>query len=185
MQEAKQKKAKLRVMFEDESRFGRISDIRRCWFPKGQRPIVSKQMIREYAYVYGAFSPKDGQSDMVILPRMDTACINWYLQEVSKRHKQEYLIMFMDGAASHRAKALEIPQNIRIERLPAYSPELNPAENIWRKLKEENFYNRSFGSLEEIEEQLCVSIQELERNRMAVQKTTCFSWIKCSLMKEN
>jgi len=40
----------LRVMFEDEARFGRISDSRRCWVPLGIRPNVpvQLQLVREY-----------------------------------------------------------------------------------------------------------------------------------------
>ena len=58
--EARKRGQQLRVMFQDESRFGRITDPKRCWAPKGERPIVPKQIIREYTYAYGAYSPKDG-----------------------------------------------------------------------------------------------------------------------------
>jgi len=37
----------LRVGFQDETRFGRISDRRRCWAPMHERPIVGSQVIRE------------------------------------------------------------------------------------------------------------------------------------------
>ena len=48
----------VRVMFEDEARFGRITEPRRCWAPPGVRPEVNTQIVREYEYVYGAVSPK-------------------------------------------------------------------------------------------------------------------------------
>ena len=41
-------------MFQDEARFGRINDPKRCWSPKRTRPTVGKQIIREYTYAYGA-----------------------------------------------------------------------------------------------------------------------------------
>ena len=44
-------------MFQDEARFGRINDPKRCWSPKRTRPTVGKQIIREYTYAYGAVSP--------------------------------------------------------------------------------------------------------------------------------
>ena len=56
----------LRVMFQDEARFGRINDPKRCWCRKGFRPTVGKQIVREYTYAYGAFSPKDGIADFLI-----------------------------------------------------------------------------------------------------------------------
>ena len=55
-------------MFQDEARFGRISAPKRCWAKEGIRPEVKAQTIREYVYVFGAISPKDGCHDSLILP---------------------------------------------------------------------------------------------------------------------
>jgi len=46
-------------MFTDEARFGRINCPRPCWAPKGVRPGVAAQLIREYTYLYGAVCPED------------------------------------------------------------------------------------------------------------------------------
>ena len=54
---AKQKNLKLSIMLQDESRFARINDIKRCWCFSNKRPDVAKQIIREYSYIYGAFNP--------------------------------------------------------------------------------------------------------------------------------
>ena len=64
--EADARELPLRVMFQDEARFGRINDPKRCWSPT--RPTVGKQIIREYTYAYGAVSPRDGTADFLILP---------------------------------------------------------------------------------------------------------------------
>ncbi len=45
-------------MAADESRFGRISDTRRCWAPYPIRPIAPRQVIQEFTYVYAAVSPQ-------------------------------------------------------------------------------------------------------------------------------
>ena len=42
----------------------------------------------------------------------------------------------MDNAAVHYAKKLTIPENIALYFLPAYCPELNPAERVWQYLKD-------------------------------------------------
>ncbi|MCX5812630.1 MAG: hypothetical protein NT178_08820 [Proteobacteria bacterium] len=39
---------RIRIMFEDEACFGPISNPRCCWAPKGIRPAVSLQLVREY-----------------------------------------------------------------------------------------------------------------------------------------
>ena len=74
-------------MFQDESRFGRINDIKRCWCFDNKRPYVAKQIIREYSYIYGAFNPITGNSDMIILPSMSKEAMNCFLEILSKRHE--------------------------------------------------------------------------------------------------
>ena len=39
----------LKIFFQDEARFGRIDDLRKCWAPKGIRPLLKKQIVREYS----------------------------------------------------------------------------------------------------------------------------------------
>ena len=51
----------VRLLFEDEVRFERLSDPRRCWAPWPQRPSVGQQVIREFVYGLVAVSPQDGQ----------------------------------------------------------------------------------------------------------------------------
>jgi len=55
---------RLRIMFADEARFGRINRPRPCWAPRRIRPQVASQLIREYIYLYGAVSPKDGPASI-------------------------------------------------------------------------------------------------------------------------
>lgn len=50
------------VMFQDEARFGRISDTRRCWCPKPVRPLCSAMVTQEYTYAYAAVSAADGRA---------------------------------------------------------------------------------------------------------------------------
>ena len=60
-------------MFQDEARFGRISDTRRCWCPKPARPMAQAMVTQEYTYVYAAVSPLDGTLDtLILLPAVDT-----------------------------------------------------------------------------------------------------------------
>ena len=42
----------LRIMFEDEARFGRISDPRRCWAPYPVRPLVKTAIVQEFTYAF-------------------------------------------------------------------------------------------------------------------------------------
>ena len=44
-------------MVADEGRFGRLGEVKACWCPKGIRPIVAKQQLRQYTYAYAAVAP--------------------------------------------------------------------------------------------------------------------------------
>jgi transposase len=43
---------------------------------------------------------------------------------------------------------------------PAYSPEVNPAEHIWQRVRKNgNFKNKTFNSMEEVERQLVIAVK--------------------------
>ena len=89
--EAKKRKMPLRVMFQDEARFGRISNPKACWVPWPMRPNAPMQMVREYVYAFGAVSPKDGLHDSLVLPYADTEAMSLFLKEIGKRYPSEYI----------------------------------------------------------------------------------------------
>ena len=118
----------VRIMFQDEARFGRMVRIRRCWSPAPSRPKVDNGYERQFTYVYGAVSPMQGELDWMISPKMNTEQMNLFLLQVSAAHPEEFIVMIVDGASSHRSQDLRVPGNIRLHRLPGYSPQLNPQE---------------------------------------------------------
>ena len=72
----------LRVMYQDEARFGRISDTRYCWAKKPTRPEVKGMLIYQYTYAYAAVSPQDGRMDSLVLPEVSGRCMQIFLDEV-------------------------------------------------------------------------------------------------------
>ena len=132
------------MMFQDEARFGRMVRIRRCWAPVPQRPVVANGYEREFQYVYGAVSPLEGELDWRICPAMDMEHMGGFLAQVGAAHPQDFIVMIVDGASSSVAKALVGPENIRLHRMPGYSPELNPQEHLWDELRKRNFPTRCF-----------------------------------------
>ena len=69
----------VRVLFQDEARFGRINEPKRCWAAPGLRPKVKSQFVREFTYAYSAVCPKDGQMVSLILPDTNTQGMNLHL----------------------------------------------------------------------------------------------------------
>lgn len=164
-------------MFQDEGRFGRISDPHRCWAPKGVRPNISAQMVREYTYAFAAVSPCDGIMDSLILPEVNAQMMSIFLTEVSIRHRDEYIIMVMDQAGWHKAKDLIIPENMRLVWLPPYSPQCNPVEHIWDEIREKYFVNLVFEDMNAVENTLADALISLEMDQKKVFGLTSFEWI--------
>ena len=167
----------LRLMFEDEARFGRMTDPLRCWAPLGCRPEVNLQRVREYTHVFGAVCPHDGQMVSLILPDADTVAMTIFLAEVARCYPNEHVLMFLDRAGWHRAKRLQIPENITLDWLPPYSPQCNPQELVWRELRCKSLANRDFMSLSAVEDALSESLANLASQSRQIQSLTGFDWI--------
>jgi len=162
-------------MFQDEAAFGRICTPKRCWAPKGIRPIVPRHHIREYRYAYGAIEPSRGESFFLVLPYANTACMNIFLTELSKVYPDDMLLLPMDRASYHTTPKLIIPDNIELFFLPPATPELNPVEQIWKELRKRGFKNKTFASLDKVMDRLCESIISLSRRD--VKSITGRLWI--------
>jgi putative transposase len=154
----------LRIMFADEARFGRMNRPRPCWAPRATRPQVASQLIREYVYLYGAVSPKDGTCVYLILPAPDTQCFQIFLDTLAKKYRRQLILLFVDGAGNHQSDDLEVPDNVILHVLPAYSPELNPQENLWDEIREKIFKNYALKSMDEVYAKLEDAALYIERN---------------------
>ena len=115
------------IYFEDESRFGLFTRNGRALTAKGIKPICRYHHKFENTYLFGAFSPVNGNSLLIELPYCNTDMFQIFLNELAELNPHEYKIIFLDNGAFHKAKRLVIPQNIGLIFLPPYSPELNPA----------------------------------------------------------
>jgi len=167
----------LRIMFADEARFGRMNRPRPCWAPKGVRPEVAHQLIREFTYLYGAVCPKDGTSAFLILPAADTECFQIFLNALAKKYSRSHVLIFVDGAGNHISGDLVVPGNITLSSLPAHSPELNPQENIWDEIREKIFKNYALKSMDEVYDKLEEAALYIERNRELVKSVSSFPYI--------
>ena len=149
------------LMFEDEAGFGRINNPKKCLCPKGIRPVVPCLRVREYRYVFGAVTPNTGGSHFLILPRCDTKCMNYFLQDLSEQHPDSMILLILDGASWHSSKGLIIPPNIRLFYLPPATPEMNPIEQIWKEVRKRGFKNEIIKTLEKVIDRLCETITSL------------------------
>lgn len=168
---------RVRLMFQDEARFGRMVRPKRCWAPAPWRPVVSNGYEREFVYAYGAVSPLPGELDWRLCREMNTVRMGEFLAHVSQAHPTEFIVMVVDGASSHKAKDLVVPENVRLLALPPYAPELNPQEHIWDEVREKEFPNRVFSHLDAVVRQLEQGLYRLAADRDRLSSLTAWPWI--------
>jgi hypothetical protein len=139
-------------------------------------------LTHEYTYAFGAVDICTGELDSLILPHVNTGCMQIFLNEVSARHPSDRIIMVIDGAGWHCSEALKAPDNIYLLKLPPYAPELNPIEHVWDELREKFFHNRVFKSLGALEDHLAEALKSMEENATTVESIVSWPWIIGSLL---
>jgi transposase len=130
---------------------------------KGVKPICTSHQEYQSTWLFGAFSPITSNRLFMECPFCNTDMFQIFLNELSAENPDTLIILVLDNAAFHKAKKLQIPDNIKLIFLPPYSPELNPAEKIWARMKRA-FTNKLFHSLEEISTFLEQTINEISNS---------------------
>ena len=87
--------------------------------------------------------------------------MNVFLEELSKQYPDDMILLCCDGAAWHKSKSLQVPENIELFYIPPYTPEMNPIEQIWKELRKLGFRNEIFATLEKVVDRLCETICRL------------------------
>ena len=155
-----------KVYFQDESRFGLMTVLRRAITLTGVKPIGAYQHRFIYRYCYGLVEPCSGDKFFVTAPQVNTLFFEFLLQEFSRHEPQVYKIIFLDKAGYHRAKHLQVPDNIRLVYLPSSNPELNPIERFWREMKDKVAFH-NFKDEQELEEWINNTINDYSNEQIA------------------
>ncbi len=150
----------LRVFFEDEARFGTQGTITRVWAPKGSRPRAVRQNGREWLYVLMAVCLSTGSASALIMPELNTAVLNLFLEQVARELPTGvHAVLIWDGAGYHTSGDLVVPENVSLIQLPPYSPELNPVENLWHYLRAHHWSNREYEGYSGLESEAVRSLR--------------------------
>ena len=139
-------------------------------------------VTQESVYAYATVSVSDGRLDTLIMPHVNSVCMQIFLDEVASRYPEERLLMILDGAGWHRESCLNIPANMRLVSLPPYSPELNPVEHIWDEVREQYFGNLVFDSPDALEDHLETALRSMELDQPRVKSIVAWSWVINSLL---
>lgn len=164
------------VWFQDEARFGQQGTLTHVWADQGSRPTAVKQTEYEWLYVFAAVNPATGESSAILTPTVHTDYMNAHLQAISRQvGPSRHVVLMLDRAGWHVAKALAVPDNLTLLHLPPYSPELNPVERLWAFLKSHYLSNRVFADYDHLF--TAVKAAWLELDDLRLQSLTRTSWL--------
>jgi hypothetical protein len=103
--------------------------------------------------VLTAVGPATGRAEGLVAPTLDTAVVQTSRDGLSATIPAgTHGALVWDGAGYHGAKALRVPANLSVLRLPPYSPELNPVERLWLDPRGHYWSNRVYPDIEAVEE---------------------------------
>lgn len=159
----------------DEGRFGLKVWFQRRWCPYRVRPVWEVQDRYEWRWLYAAVEPLTGRSFWLLLPGVDSACLQAFLDAFAQHLGQRRIGLVLDGSGAHTAQALTWPAGIVPLRLPPYSPELNPVELVFRHLRAA-LSNRIFADLAELDAAIALAIQPWWHEPATLQHLTGFDW---------
>lgn len=121
----------------------------RCLTAVGIKPVVSYQHKFDSTYLWGSYSPINGDSFVWEVDGVNKVIFEKYLEGFSAQKPEEFKILLIDNAGFHSTKNIKVPDNIYLLRIPPYSPELNPCEQIWQHLKK-LFKNNTFKNMDSL-----------------------------------
>ena len=125
----------MRVFCQDETRLGLHLPLRRRLTGYGVKPVQVVAPLYEYYWLYAAVEPTTGEAFWWELPRRDAGCFTVFLRQFGQHYAESLNIVLLDQAPAPVAQRVEVPENVVLVWLPAYSPELHPVERLWEDLK--------------------------------------------------
>jgi transposase len=150
---AKEKKAF--VLFGDEASFPQWGSLSYTWGERGVQPVVKTSGNRKSYKVFGLIDYFTGRFFFKGHEgRLNSGSYIAFLKEVLSKTRK-HIILIQDGASYHRSQAVkeffkERSGRITVYRLPSYSPDYNPIEKLWKKIKEKEVHLHYFPTFESL-----------------------------------
>ena len=113
-----------------------------------------------------------------MLPWANVEAMQHHLDEI-RRHvrRNGHAVVLIDRGGWHTFDKLNVPKNITIILLPARSPELNPAENIWQYLRSNWLSNTVFEDYDEIVDAGCAAWNKLMLEPTTIKSIGMRDWV--------
>jgi transposase len=143
------------ILFGDEASFPQWGSLSYTWAKRGEQPTVKTSGKRKGYKVFGLIEYFSGRffyqgSES----RFTSESYQAFLRDVLRQTRQ-HLFLIQDGAKYHTSRSTRQffdahQARLTVQQLPSYSPDYNPIEYLWRKVKKEATHNKYFAAFEHL-----------------------------------
>ena len=147
------------ILFGDEASFAQWGSLSYTWSPKGKQPTVKTSGKRKAYKIFGLIDYFSGAFFYKAhTGRFNSDSYQTFLTEVLAKTKQPLMII-QDGARYHTSKAMQQffdqhADRLTVHQLPAYSPDFNPIEYLWRNIKKQATHLRYFPTFADLQQKV-------------------------------
>lgn len=168
------KDSKNEIWFGDETGIEGDPTPKKRWVKKGSKVNIPYYGKHIRANVIGAICPRSGEVSTLIFDYCDTESfqvfINTLAKQTVKRVRKKNIVLILDNAAWHKSSKIKW-HHIKPVFLPPYSPDFNPIERLWLRLKKEFFSDFVAKSPKELLNRICKAIRLYVSKPSLVMKT--------------
>jgi transposase len=160
-------------VFVDESGFYLLPGRVKTYAPKGQTPVLDEWQTRDHLSVMGGVTLGGQVCSLVRPSSLNGRHVIAFLFHLG-RAVGDRLSVIWDGSPIHRraevqAIVAQAGGKIRLEALPAYAPDLNPVEWLWKHLKQDELGNVSCLDLEQLHMEIHLALGRVPRRRALIR----------------
>jgi transposase len=137
------------ILFGDEVSFPQWGTLSYTWARKGKQPTIKTSGKRKGYKVFGLIDYFTGRFFYKCQEsRLNSETYAQFLTEVLSKTRK-HIILIQDGARYHTSAAMrkffdEKKDRLTVYNLPSYSPDYNPIEKLWKKVKQESTHLHYF-----------------------------------------
>jgi transposase len=170
-------------LFFDEAFFKRETSLCRGWYIKGSRPEVQSDSNKEKIGTFSSVNIKKGELYSMVCDEFDSDTFIEYLKLLlSEYHTGRKIVLVLDNASPHKSKKTKAyikSQEAKIELLylPPYSPDLNPAELVWKDIRACRTHNRYFATVKELLKEIMDYLKTYSISNEKIKQLCAFNYV--------
>ena len=170
------RKKRALLFYADESIISLIPYVGKTWAFPNKKPIVRVSGRRGQNIGVTAAVNQQGRMCFELTKEKEKFTAKIFIRFIKKMHREypnRFILLIVDGAPTHTAISVRefVKENkfwLRLEVLPAYSPELNPTEKSWRFIKTKKLNGSTVLDKDELRNETKKIIKQLKKDKNRV-----------------